>query len=281
MTSQNTLEIIARVGHAARGLVYCLVGGLALMAAIGSGGETGGSRNALRTILEQPFGRILLVIVAVGFLCFAAWRAVEAITDADRCGGEMKGLAIRAGHFLGGLIYVGLAVSAFGLALGWGGGGEDEGAAKDWTRWLMAQPFGHWLVGLLGLGIGAVGVFFAFKAWRGDVTKGLKCSADTERWAIPMGRVGFAARGLVFVIIGGFLVGAAVHSRASEARGLGGALEAVAAQPFGWILLAVMAAGLFAFGAFGIVEALYRHIDAPDLDEAKDAIVDGVRDIGS
>jgi hypothetical protein len=280
MASQNTLEVVARVGHAARGLVYCLIGGLALLAAIGAGGGTSGSREALRTVLEQPFGRILLVLAAAGFLCYAIWRAVEAITDADRCGRDWKGLAVRAGHFLGGLIYVGLAVSALGLALGWGGG-DDEGAAKDWTRWLMAQPFGQWLVGLVGLGIVGTGLFFAFKAWRGEVTKGLKCSADTERWAIPMGRIGFAARSLVFVLIGGFLIGAAAHSRASEARGLGGALEAVAAQPYGWVLLALTAAGLFAFGAFGIVEALYRHIDAPDLDEATDAIVDGVRELGS
>ncbi len=280
MAPQNTLEVMARLGHAARGLVYCLVGGLALLAAIGAGGETGGSRNALRTLVEQPFGRILLVVAAVGFFCFAVWRAVEAITDADRCGGDWKGLAVRAGHFFGGLIYVGLGVSALGLALGWGGR-EEGGAAKDWTAWLMGQPFGHWLVGLVGVGIAGAGLFFAFQGWRGDVTKGLKCNADTERWAIPMGRVGFAARGLVFVIIGGFLVGAAIHSRASEVRGVGGALEALAAQPFGWVLLAVTAAGLFAFGAFGIVEALYRHIEAPDLDEAKDALVEGVRNIGS
>jgi H+/Cl- antiporter ClcA len=96
-----------------------------------------------------------------------------------------------------------------------------------------------------------------------------------------MGRLGFAARGIVFLVIGGFLVAAAIHSRASQARGLGGALDALAAQPFGWILLAVTAAGLFAFGAFSMVEARYRHIDAPDLDDAKDAIADGVRNLGS
>lgn len=280
--SQNTLEVMARLGHAARGVVYCLVGGLALLAAISSSGQTGGSASALRTLVGHPFGRVLLVAIAIGLAFFAAWRALEAITDADRCGSEWKGLATRAAHLMSGCIYIGLAVSTLGLALGWGsGGGGEDGAAKDWTAWLMAKPLGHWLVGLVGLGVAAIGVVFALKAWRGNVTKGLKCSAEAEKWAIPMGRVGFGARGLVFLIIGGFMVAAAIHSRASEARGLGGALEALAAQPFGWILLALTAAGLFAFGAFGIVEALYRHIDAPDLDEAGEAIADGVRDLGS
>src|SRR5918998_1104937 len=112
MKSQNTLEVMARLGHGARGVVYCLVGGLALLAAIGSGGRMGGSGGALRTILEQPFGRVLLGIIALGFACFALWRFIEATTDADRRGTEWKGLAVRGAHLFGGVIAVGLAVSA-------------------------------------------------------------------------------------------------------------------------------------------------------------------------
>jgi hypothetical protein len=281
MTSQNTLEMMARLGHAARGIVYCLVGGLAVLAAVGSRGEAGGSGNALRTLLAQPFGRVLLGLIALGFLCFSAWRFVEAITDADRRGSEWKGLAIRGGHLVGGIIALGLAASAGGLALGSGGRGGDDSAARDWTAWLMAQPLGPWLVGLVGMGVAGAGIAFAVKAWRGKVTEHLVCSRDVARWAVPMGRLGFAARGVVFLVIGGFLVAAALHSRASEARGLGGALEALAAQPLGWILLGVTAAGLFAFGAFSLVEAIYRRIDAPDLDEAGGAIADGVRNLGT
>jgi hypothetical protein len=281
MAGQNPVETMARLGHAARGVVYCLVGGLALLAAIGSGGQTGGSASALRTLLGQPFGRILLGAIALGMAGFAAWRFVEAITDADRRGTEWKGLAIRGGHLIGGVIALGLAASAAGLALGRGGGSGDDSAARDWTAWLMAQPLGPWLVGLVGLGVAGAGIAFAIKAWRGKVTEHLACSADVARWAVPMGRLGFAARGIVFLVIGGFLVAAALHSRAAQARGLGGALDALAAQPFGWILLAVTAAGLFAFGAFSIVEARYRHIDAPDLDDAKEAIADGVRNLGA
>jgi hypothetical protein len=282
MRSQNTLEVMARLGHGARGVVYCLIGGLALLAAIGSGGRTGGSGSALRTLLGQPFGRVLLGAIALGFAFFAVWRFVEAATDADHRGKEWKGLAVRGAHVVGGFIAIGLALSALGLAFGWGGGrGGDDRAARDWTAWLMAQPFGPWLVGLVGLGIVAAGIAFIAKGWRGKVTEHLVCSRDVARWAVPAGRLGFGARGVVFLIMGGFLVVAAVQSRAAQAKGLGGALEALQAQLFGWVLLGVTAAGLFAFGVFSFVEAFYRSIDTPDLEDTKDAIADGLRNLGS
>jgi hypothetical protein len=282
MKPQNTLEVMARLGHGARGLVYCIVGGLALLAAIGSGGQTGGTRSALQTLLGQPFGRVLLVAIALGFAFLATWRVLEPITDADHRGAAWKGLAVRAVHLGSSFIYVGLALSTLGLAFGWGGGGGgDDRGAKDWTAWLMAQPFGPWLVGLVGFGVAAAGIAHLLRGWRGNVTRGLKCSEEVSRWAIPMGRIGFGARGIVFLLIGGFLILAALHSRASEARGLGGALRALQAQPYGWALLGVTAAGLLAFGLFGFVEAFYRRIDAPDLDETKDAVEHGVRGLGS
>jgi hypothetical protein len=268
MQTRNTLEAMARLGHAARGAVYCLVGGLALLAAIGSGGQTGGSRSALQTLLEQPFGRVLLAVIALGFVFFATWRAVEAITDADRRGTSWKGVAIRGAHLGSAVIYVGLALSAVNLMLGRGGGGDDQ-AAKDWTAWLMAQPFGPWLTGLVGTGIAAAGVRYGIKACRGAVTHGLQCSRDAAKWIRPLGRLGFAARGVVFLLIGGFLIVAAVHSRAAEAKGIGGALRTLQAQPYGSLLLGITALGLFAFGVFGVVEGVFRRIDAPGLDEAK------------
>ena len=129
--------------------------------------------------------------------------------------------------------------------------------------------------------IAGTGLGFLLKAWRGDVTRQLACNAQTARWAVPAGRLGYAARGVVFLIIGGFLGLATLHSSSSEAIGLGGALQTVAAQPHGWVLLALMAVGLFAFGVFGIVQAFYRRIDAPDLDDAKAAAREGIGSLTS
>lgn len=269
---------MARMGFGARGLVYALVGGLALLAAFGSGGQTGGSRSALQSLLGQPFGKSLLGLLALGLVSFAAWRLVEAATDADRVGNSGKGLAIRTVRGLSGLIYVGLAFSALSLALGWGsGGGGDDKAAQDWTAWLLAKPFGQWGVGLVGLGIAGAGLGFLWKGWRGNVTEQLSCPVQTRRWVILLGRFGFGGRGVVFVLIGIFLVLAAIHSNSREAKGLGGALQSLQEQPYGWALLAVTAAGLLAFGLFGFAQAVYRRIDAPDLSRAGDAVASGVQ----
>src|SRR3954470_19134602 len=163
--SHNPVEALARFGYGARGAVYALVGGLALLAAVGSGGQTGGSRSALQSLLGQPFGKVLLGLIAIGLASFAIWRMVEAIADADHRGGSGKALAIRAGRALSGLIYAGLAFSTLSLAAGWGArsGGEDR-AAQDWTAWLLAKPFGQWGVALVGLGVAGAGLAFLWRA---------------------------------------------------------------------------------------------------------------------
>ena len=271
--SRNPVETLARFGYGARGVVYGLVGALALLAAIGSGGQTGGSRSALQTLLSQPFGKVWLVLIALGLFGFCAWRILEALTDADNRGSDMKGWAIRGAHLISGIVYAGLALSALNLARGHGsgGGGEDQGA-QDWTAWLMSQPFGQWLVGFVGLAVAGAGLAFLWKAWRGDVAERLSLPADKRDWIVTLGRMGFAARGVVFLVIGGFLGLAAWHASSSQVHGLGGALQALEQQPYGWVLLALTAMGLFAFGLFGLVQARYRHIDAPDLDDAKAAV---------
>jgi hypothetical protein len=271
------MEMMARFGYGARGIVYCLVGGLALLATFGSGGQTGGSRSALQTLLSQPFGKGWLAAIAIGLFGFALWRAVEALTDADHRGTAWKGLAVRAAHLISGGIYASLSIFAVRLAFGSGRRGGEDQAAQDWTAWLLAQPFGQWLVGLIGMAIAVTGLGFIWKAWRGDVTARLALPTESRRWAVSVGRLGFAARGVVFVLVGGFLVSAALHGSSSEARGLGGALQSLQAQPFGWVLLGITAAGLFAFGVYGLVQARYRHLDLPDMDDAKAAVAQGLK----
>ena len=258
------LEAMARLGFGARGAVYCLVGALALMAALGSGGQTTGSRGALESLIDEPFGRLLLGAISVGLAGFAIWRVIESLSDADGHGTSWKGLALRAGHLISGLIYAGLAFFALSLAMGWGtGSGSEDQSARDWTAWLMQQPFGRWIVGVIGVAIAGAGAAFIWKGWKGDVAELLELTSERRRWAVPLGR-GAMLRGVVFVIIGAFVVIAAVQAQSSEVRGLGGALQTLQQQSFGWILLAVTAIGLVAFGVFGFVRALYRRIRAPD-----------------
>lgn len=270
--SDVSLEHFARGGLAARGLVYVMVGGLAVLAAIGSGGGVGGGGSALRWLLNQPLGAAPLALIGFGLVCFSAWRIASAALDPDRHGTSPKGLGTRTVHALSGVVNGGLALTAFGLAIGAGSGGGDDAAARDWTAWLLSQPFGRWLTGLVGLGVIGAGAFHLWKAWRGDMLKRLSVPSDKRGVALALGRLGYAARGVVFGVIGAFLIAAAIRADSSEAKGLGGALDALREQPFGWVLLGVVATGLAAFGAFGLVQARWRRIDAPDLSDARSAI---------
>jgi hypothetical protein len=267
----HALALLARSGYAARGIVYCLVGGLALLAAIGPGGQTGGSRSALATLLQQPLGRLWLGLIAAGLFGFAVWRIVEAASDADRLGSSYKALAKRAGHVVSGIVYGGLALSAARLALGHGGGGGGDRSAQDWTAWALRKPLGQWAIGLVGLVVIGVGLAYLVKAWKGDVLRRLAPPPQLRHWVSHMGRFGFAARGIVFTLVGAFLILAAIDSSSKEAKGLGGALHALEQQPYGWAILAVTALGLAAFGLFGLVQARYRAIDPPNAGEAKAA----------
>ncbi|RXF73457.1 DUF1206 domain-containing protein [Hansschlegelia zhihuaiae] len=267
------IEHFARAGLAARGAVYLLVGGLALTAAIGAGGDVGGNESALRSLLSQPFGAAIIGAIGLGLVFFAAWRIYSAIVDPDGHGDTAKGLGTRAVHALSGIVNGALALTALTIALGVSaGGGGDDDAAQDWTAFLLSQPFGRWLTAAVGAGVVGAGLFHLWKSWRGDMLKRLSVPAERRSLALIVGRVGYAARGVVFIVIGGFLIAAAIHGDSSEAKGLGGALQALEDQPFGWALLALVAAGLAAFGAFGFLQALWRRIRAPDLSDAKAAL---------
>ena len=260
----RNLHFVARAGYAARGIIYVIVGGLAALAALGQGGGTTDSRGALSTVLSAPFGKFLLAAIALGLLGYAAWRAVQALLDVDDHGTGLKGVAIRSGLAVSAITHVALAFFAASLAMGWGtGGGSGNGSSQEWTAWLLGQPLGPWLVAAVGLVIAAVGVAHIVKAWRADFLRRFDMDSREREFISPISRFGLAARGVVFLLIGGFLITAAVQHDPSEARGLSGALQALQQQPFGWFLLAVLAVGLVAFGAYSLIESVYRRVVVP------------------
>lgn len=258
---RNHLVLLARFGYAARGAVSMIVGVLALLAAFGRGGKVTDSKGALQTLLTQPLGEAMLGVVAFGLFGFALWRVLQSVLDADGRGTDAKAIAARLAQAISSIIYVSLGVFALSLLFGWGAGNGGENSARDWTAWLLGKPFGRWMVGAVGLGIAAAGLGMLRKAWTASFQRHLACDADAARWVVPLGRTGYAARAVVFLVIGGFLAVAAYQSDPNEARGLGGALQALQAQPFGWVLFALVALGLAAFGAFAFCEARYRRIE--------------------
>ncbi len=269
--NDNAVEHLARFGYGARGAVYVVVGVLALLAAL-DGGAAGDSESALRFVLRGPFGVVLVALLSIGLAGFALWRLVEGLTDADRRGTSGKALAVRGAHLISAVVYAALSLTAASLAFGLGRASAGGDGVTDGTAWLLAQPLGPWLVGVAGLGVIAAALAYGAKAWTGRVADRLALPQGAGGWICPLGRFGYAARGLAFLVIGGFVLTAAWTQASSDAKGLSGAFEAMRAQPYGWVLLAVVAAGHAAFGAFGLVQARYRRIDAPAFDETDDAV---------
>jgi len=261
--SHPWFERLARLGYASKGLVYFIVGFLAAQAAFGSGGRTTDTSGALTTIVTQPFGKFLLFLVTIGIIGYALWRFVQAILDPEHKGQKMdaKQIIQRLGYAVSAFSYTGLALTAIKLILGSGGG--ESNSTQDWTARLLAQPFGQWLVGAVGIIVISVGISYFYQAYKAKFRHHLKLhqmSTTEQTWAMRLGRFGIAARGVVFGIIGIFLVQAARRSNPSEAKGLGGALAALARQPYGPWILGLVALGLIAYGIYSVVEARYRRI---------------------
>ena len=264
MHASPAIVALARAGYAAKGVTYGLVGALSLMAAVGSGGEVTGSKGALAFILDQPFGHVLLAIVGVGLAGYALWCFVRAIVDPEDDGHDAKGLGKRAFQFFKGVVHVMLVLAVVGMVRGIGGGGDDDRGIELWTAKLMSFPLGIWLVGIAGACVIAYGVRQIQRAWTTDLDDQLslgRMGPAARRWTVRVSRFGMAARGVVFGVIGAFLINAAWKTNPHEATGIGGALEALRRQPYGTALLAVVALGLIAYGVYELIRAMYRRIE--------------------
>ncbi|GAB5440143.1 MAG: DUF1206 domain-containing protein [Fuerstiella sp.] len=250
---RDWIEWLARAGYIAKGVVYLIIGVLAVQVAMGDGGQTTGAKGALAVIAGEPFGQTLLVLTGIGLIGYALWRIVQAVTDPDDEGSDSKGIAVRVAYAGSGILHVMLAIEAFRIAMGSAGGGGNDGSAQHWTRQLMEQPFGIWLVGAAGgaaLAGGAVQIYRAYSAKFMGKLRTQSMNSTERTWSERIGRAGFAARGVVFFVIGGGLVNAAMTTDPSEAVGFGQALSQLSGTSYGPWVLGLVAVGLAAYGAF-------------------------------
>ncbi|BAY07190.1 DUF1206 domain-containing protein [Calothrix sp. NIES-2098] len=251
------IERLARLGYVSKGVVYGIVGLLAAQVAFGTGGKTTDTKGALQTLVEQPFGKFVLALVAIGLIGYVIWRFVQAIKDP-----ENKGVAKRVGYAMNGVIYGSLAYSAVQILLG-SGGGSNSNSTQDWTARLLSQPFGQWLVGTMGALIIGFGFYQFYKAYTAKFRRKLNLTelSNTERnWVMGICRFGLIARGIVFCIIGWFLIQAATQYNAQAAGGLDEALQTLAQQPYGPWLLGFVALGLIAYGIYMAIKARYSQL---------------------
>jgi uncharacterized protein DUF1206 len=253
---------LARLGHVARGITFCLVAVLALEVAFGLGGKITDRQGALKTIADDPIGRVILACLAVGLAGYALWRFAQAFLGEKLESGEDVSVWKRIGNLGKALLYSGLAIVSARLVFqaDEGGGNKEEDRV---TGWILEQPAGRWVVGAIGVAIVGAGLFNLYRAvsrkFR-DELKEEQMGRTERRWYTAIGVAGHLARATIFSIAGLFLLKAAYEFDPKEAVGLDGALAKVAHADYGTVLLVLVASGLFAYGLFSFVQARYREV---------------------
>jgi hypothetical protein len=263
METQVRFELLAKCGYAARGLVFILVAGLALFSGVSGGSPE--TKSALSTLLQQPFGRVWVGLIGAGLLGFVAWRLAQSVADADQHGRKMKALVVRAALFGSAITYLGLAACALGQAcaiMGESGAGE-----KGLAGWIMTQPFGPYLAIAVGIGFVVGGSITSLKGLTGKYKRYLKL--DTDSLAALICVYGLVARGIVFAVTGVLFVFAGINVDPNQAGNMADALHWVRQLPFGSILNIAIAIGLAAFGVYNLIEARYRIVRSPSLQQLK------------
>lgn len=250
---------VARAGFAARGFVYLMAGLLSFLAALEWREKAAGTRGALTTLGHWPLGPVWLFAVGIGLAAFAAFRIAQALFDLEGKGRSLLGLAVRAGRAVSGAVYGFLGFSALDLSDSLRALDPNDPGHADLERFYVA-PFGREILIGVGVCVAVAALGNAAKAVGGHFDGDLRCGPGAKRWAVPLGRIGYAARGGVFGLFAFVAVETALDLQASDVRSVGGALAYLEARTYGRTLLALAAAGLVAFGAYGFVEALFhRH----------------------
>jgi hypothetical protein len=248
------------VGLIAYGVVHLLIGWLALQIAWGAAGRSADSSGALGTLADQPFGKILLGLVAAGLVALALWQASAALWGYRNHQGATR---VRKQLTSGAkaVIYAGLGVSAASVALGWGSWSSQS--QQQATSGVLAWPAGYVIVVVTGLIIIAVGVAGVVKGVKKSFVEEIDTSSmspGAREGVARLGQVGYIAKGVALGVVGALLSYAALTFVRQKAQGLDGALQTILAQPFGRFLLTAVALGFVAFGLFAMLQSRYRRM---------------------
>jgi hypothetical protein len=257
----SAAEGAARAGFTARGVIYLLVGILALQIAFGTGKREADRGGALEELADKPFGAVMLWTLGIGLAGMALWRLSEALFGVTGKDGHTAKKRLPAAARC--VFYAFVSYSVLAFAAGSGGGGSSDQQSRDVTSKVMEMPAGRWLVGVVGAGIVVAGVVIGVQALRRSYHKKLKLGAlspRARRLVDVTGVGGGVARGLVFAAAGAFAVRAAVDYRPDQAKGLDDTLRSFAETPLGPWLLVCVAAGLVLFGVFSFALARWRRV---------------------
>lgn len=255
VTNSRTLEVLARAGFAASGILHLLVGAIAIRLAMGGTGNADFS-GAVAELATQPAGPFLLWGSFAACAALALWQVNDAIFDYNHLPTKKK-VGRKAKAVLQALVYAGLALTLMSFAMGTGSGGDNQKAASDLTFTLMKAPGGVAILVILGAAIAIAGVVYGIRGLRKSFEKHLVMPTNPRiKTAVrALGVVGYVAKGAVLLLAGLLIVVATLQAHPEDSTGLDGGLRALRDQPFGVYLLAAVGAGLICYGVFMIVRA--------------------------
>lgn len=258
VSESRPAQLLARAGLVARGVIYILIGWVAILVALGDKAHQADQQGALQLVAGTPLGLVSLWLLFIGFAAYALWRFSQVLYGVP---GEGTGAGPRVKSLVRGLVYASFAVLTFKIITG--KHTNQKAQQQDVTASLMHHTGGQWLVGLIGLIIVIVGAALVIEGVRQKFMKQLmtsQMSARTRQAVRRLGMVGTTARGLVFALAGVLVIDAAITYDPAKAGGLDKALHTLRNQPFGEFLLILAALGLIAFGIYGLAEARWRRV---------------------
>ena len=259
--NSKALGWLARAGFAARGVMYIIVGWIAVQVAVGHSGQQADRTGALHEIGATPVGGVLLWLLVVGFIGMTLWRLSEAVYGSPGSGQHKAGKRVAA--LARAIVYAVIAYGVLKYALGTGGPQSSDKQSVDLTATLLKYPGGQVLVVAIGVALVGGGIFLAYSAWQEKFRKDLELGqlpGRTRRIVEWLGKFGGMARGAVFITVGIFLVVAAVQAKPQQAKGVDSGLRTLASTPLGPWLLVLVAIGLIMFGLFSLCQAKWRRL---------------------
>jgi hypothetical protein len=256
------MERLTRLGYAVKGFLYVAIGFIAITGALGRSNTPADQIGAIVSLRKLPYASIFLWVILIGLVSYSLWGVIRAVLDPLHKGHDLKGLLTRGGFLLSAVTYATFVIPTYHLIHGGTSGAGAQSNVKLVSS-VMNMPMGRWLIALVGLGGIAAGLYQMYSGIRMDFDQFYKpyaLSSEQFKIAKEMGRFGTIARGIVFGIVGGFLVLAAYQADPGHARGFDGAFKYLAHQPYGIYLLAIIALGMIAFGLYSIMMGAWMRL---------------------
>jgi hypothetical protein len=259
------MNFLTRLGYLARGVVYGVIGVLALQVVLGKGGALTDTQGAIAAIGKTQAGGVLMYVTLVGLLSYGLWGLVRAFIDPWRKGNQANGIALRIGFAISGISYLILGWATYNLIQSGASphNGSQSFQLQQMTSALLSKPWGDVLIAFIAVAITCVGLFQVSQGVHhkfGEQFSPYALTANQKKWIIRLGQFGIAARGLIFTLVGVYLFLAAYQHNPTLAKGIDGVLAALLAQPYGAWLLGIVALGLIAFGIYSGMSGLWLRL---------------------